>query len=280
MEHGLGLQGELADLLDRQTLDVDAVGSMRAVAATGAFEDLGEGGGVGGAHSHPALGVAVDELRNRALLDQPSTTDDDEVVGHQRDLGEEMAADEDRPPVPGEGHEHVADPAHALGIESVGRLVEDQRVRIAEQDTGEPETLAHAERVAAHLALGDGSHPDGFEHGVDPGDVDAVARGHPAKVVAPGSGGVHVAGVEERSDLVHRSIELAVLLAVEAGRAALETVEPEHAAHRRALARAVGTEEPGHPTGMDVEAEVVDGDGAAEALGDLADLDHRCRLMS
>ena len=215
------------------------------------------------------------KLVDGTLLDEPPTSDDDEVVGHQRDLGEEVAADEDRLAVAGKGDEHVADPAHAFGVEAVGRLVEDQRVGIAEQHAGEPEALAHAERVAAHLAPGDRCHADDVEHGVDTRVGDAVARRHPAQVVAPGTGGMDVAGVEQGTDLEHRPVEVAVLLAVEAGRAALEAVEAEHAPHRRALSRPVGAEKAGHPPGVDVEAEVVDGDGAAEALGDLADLDHR-----
>ena len=163
-----GLQGELADPLDRQALDVDAVGTVRPVTTTGALEDVGERRRVRRAHAHPSLGVAVDELAHRALLDQLATADDDEVVGHQRDLGEQVAADEDRAALAGEGDEDVADPAHAFGIEAVGRLVEDQRVRVTEQHAGESEALAHAERVAADLALGDRGHPDELEHGVDP----------------------------------------------------------------------------------------------------------------
>ena len=167
VQHRLGLQGDLPDLFDVEALHVDAVCPMRAVPPTGAAQDLGEGGRLRGADAHPTLGVAVDELGHRTLFDQPSATDDDEVVGHQRDLGEEVAADEDRPSLTSEGDEDVADPADALGVESVGRLVEDQRVRIPEQHPGEPEALAHAERVAAHLAFADAGHPDGLENGVD-----------------------------------------------------------------------------------------------------------------
>ena len=42
------------------------------------------------------VGVAVDELADRALLDQPAPADDDEVVGHQRHLRQQVAADEHR----------------------------------------------------------------------------------------------------------------------------------------------------------------------------------------
>src|SRR4051812_37322713 len=43
----------------------------------------------------------------------------------------------------------AAHPAHALRVEAVGGLVEDQYLRVAEQRMGEPEALAHAERVLA-----------------------------------------------------------------------------------------------------------------------------------
>ena len=49
----------------------------------------------------------------------------------------------------------VADPEHALGVEAVDRLVEDERARVAEQGRRDAEPLAHAEREAADAALGD-----------------------------------------------------------------------------------------------------------------------------
>ena len=106
-------------------------------------------------HPHPAVGVASDEVVDRGLLDQPALPDDDEVVGHQRHLAELVAADQHGAALPGEVREHVADPADAFGVEAVGGLVEDDRVRVAEQHTGEPEPLAHAQRVAAHALAGD-----------------------------------------------------------------------------------------------------------------------------
>ena len=60
---------------------------------------------------------------------------------------------EHRPPVGGERAQEVAQPAHALRVEPVGRLVEDQQLRVAEQRRREPEPLPHPERVALDAAL-------------------------------------------------------------------------------------------------------------------------------
>ncbi len=52
-------------------------------------------------------------------------------------------------------HEHVADPADPFGVETVGRFVEHDGVRITEQHTGQPEALPHAQRVRANPPVAD-----------------------------------------------------------------------------------------------------------------------------
>ena len=101
-----------------------------------------------GVRTAPTVGVALDELADRALLDQPAVPDDDEVVGHQGISDSRWLLTSTVLPCR-RGAEHVADPADALRVEPVGGLVEDDGVRVAEQHAGEPEPLAHAERVAA-----------------------------------------------------------------------------------------------------------------------------------
>ena len=64
-------------------------------------------------------------------------------------------------------------------------------------------------------------------------------------------------------------------LAVERRRAPLVGIEPDHASHRRALARPVRSEEPGHPPRSNVEAEVVDGNCLPESFRQVADFDHQ-----
>ena len=195
--------------------------------------------------------------------------------GHQRHLRQQVAADEHGRALLGEVDEDVADPADALRVEPVGRLVEDHRVRIAEHHAGEAEPLAHAERVALDPALGDVGQPDELQHLLDAPARDPVRRGEPAQVVARRPAGVHVAGVEQAADLVQRLGA--------ARRTAGRRTSPSPARTGRARACSAsscscrtrsGPRNPVTRPGHDVEAEVVDGDDLAEPLGQPSHLDH------
>ena len=270
---------QLADRLDGHLVDL---GRVRGRTGLGEPPRLAAGGTDGrhelidlrAPHVHPLRRVAIDEVVDRALLDQPAAADHDEILGHQRHLRQEVAADEHGLSQLREVDEDVADPADALRIEPVGRLVEDHRVWIAEHHAGQTEPLAHPERVPLDPPLGDVGQTDELQDLLDAPPRDPVRRGEPSQVVARRPAGVHVAGVEQAADLVQGLGERAVLLAVERRRTSLVPVEPEHASHRRALARPVRPEEPGDPAGHDVEAQVIDGDDLAEPLGQTSHLDH------
>ncbi len=135
--------------------------------------------------------------------DQPAAADDDELVGHQRHLGEQVAGDEHRPAGGREALEQLADPLDALRVEPVRGLVEDQRVRVAEQRGGEPEPLPHAEGERAGLLPRDGGQPELLEHLVDAAGRDAVGRREHPQVVAGLAGRVERLGLEQRPDLGH-----------------------------------------------------------------------------
>ena len=67
-----------------------------------------------------------------------------------------MRADQDGLPTPLAVAEDVGELPPGEGIETRGRLVEDQKVRVVQQGLGEPEALAHPLRVvrdplAGHL---------------------------------------------------------------------------------------------------------------------------------
>ena len=64
----------------------------------------------------------------------------------------------------GDERPHVAD---ARRVETVGRLVEDQQLRAAEQRGGDAEALLHAERVAPERVVGAVLQPRLLERGVD-----------------------------------------------------------------------------------------------------------------
>ena len=99
--------------------------------------------------------------------------------------------------VPGE----LAHPEHALGVEAVDRLVEDERGRVAEHGGGDTEPLAHAEREAADALAGDRLEAGQADDLVHAALRDAVGGGHGEQVVVGGAAGVHGLGVEQGADL-------------------------------------------------------------------------------
>ena len=64
--------------------------------------------------------------------------------------------------------EEVPKPADALRIEAVGRLVENEHLRVAEQRGSESEALPHPERVALDAPPPGLRQLDEGEHLVDP----------------------------------------------------------------------------------------------------------------
>ena len=103
-------------------------------------------------------------------------------------------------PSGGERAQEVAQPAHALRVEPVRRLVEDEQLGLAEQRRREAEPLAHAERVALDAAscrvleLDERSTSSTRESGTPDGAAE-----HP-QVVAPGATRVEVGRLEHRAD--------------------------------------------------------------------------------
>src|SRR6185437_12936653 len=81
---------------------------------------------------------------------------------------------QDGAPILDELAQQRAHPTHPLGVQAVGRLIQDQDLGIAEQGMGESESLAHAERVAADVpAALPLVEPDELEQLPDPPPADA-----------------------------------------------------------------------------------------------------------
>jgi hypothetical protein len=79
-----------------------------------------------------------------------------------------VAGDQHGPPLAGECAQEVAQPADALRVQAVGRLVEHEHPRVAQQGGRQAEPLAHAERVAAGAAIGRVAQRDQLEQLVRP----------------------------------------------------------------------------------------------------------------
>jgi hypothetical protein len=205
---------------------------------------------------------------------QLAGADDDEVVSEHGELADEVAGDEDAAASLGEGGQVGAQPADAVRVEAVRRLVEQQDLRFAEQRAGQREALAHAQGEAAGALVGGRLQADLGQDGRHPVQGDATERGRRAQVLSSGPARVHAACVEHRADDTGWVAQVGVGDAVVGDAAAVGAGQADHRAHRRRLAGAVGADEAGHPSSGHSEAEVVDGGAAAVGLVQVRDGDH------
>jgi hypothetical protein len=146
---------------------------------------------------HERAGVGQ-QLITAALGDDAPRADDHDPVGDGLDLPEQVRGEQHRAAAVGELAQQPAHPAHPLGVQAVGRLVEDQDLGIAEQRVRQPEALAHAQRVLAHaLARRRAIESDAPEQVLDAPRVHADGlRGHGQRL-APAAAGVLRRGVEQ-----------------------------------------------------------------------------------
>jgi hypothetical protein len=146
-------------------------------------------------------GAAGLEVGERALVDEAAAVDHDGrrptvCAASLRTWLDSRTVPARRRPRPQER----AEPADAARVEPVGRLVEDQEPRVAEEGRGQAEALAHAQRVAADPAAGGLGEPDDVE---DLGDPAARQAGHRRERVQVGAGGaarVRAAGLDVDAD--------------------------------------------------------------------------------
>ncbi len=114
----------------------------------------GQGAGEVGLAGCADVGAGgLQELGLAALGDDPAVADHDQVVGDHLDLVQQVRREQHGAALVGVVAEEVAHPADAGRVEAVGRLVEDQDLRLADQRGGDPEALPHAR--ASSCARGD-----------------------------------------------------------------------------------------------------------------------------
>ena len=199
------------------------------------------------------------------------------MLGGQGHLAHQVRGEEHGAALCGELLQQVADPLDPLGVEAVGRLVEDQDLWVGEQRRGDAEPLAHAERELPDTFPGDLLETDAVDHLVDPPPGNPVGLCQGEQVVVRRAAGVDGARLEQRADLVERRRVLAVALPVHGHRSRGRAVEPEDQPHRRRLPRPVRPEEPGDGPREHGEREAVDGPLLPVVLGQAFCLDHAPR---
>jgi hypothetical protein len=117
--------------------------------------------------------------------------------------------------------------------------------------------------------------PDQVKDPVDAALVDPVGQGQAAQVVAGAAAGMEGLGIQEGADLEEGLAVVRERPPVDQRRSCGGIVQAENHAQGRGFAGPVRAEEPRDPSGMDVKAELVHGDGLAVGLGQLPYLDAR-----
>ena len=164
--------------------------------------------------------------------------------------------------------QEAADPADALGVEAVHRLVEDQQAgrRVAPR-----RARAAGARRARSRPRGGAAASSPMSSSTSSTRPRAGCGGQPAQVVAPRRPGCEVSGVEQRADVAARRSTRSG--GRRRARAAVGRVEPQDEPHGGRLAGAVA-EEAGHAPRLDRERQSVDGEHVAVALAQVVHLDH------
>ncbi len=185
-----------------------------------------------------------------------------------------MAVDENGLALAAEAEEDIADLTAADGVYAVGRLVEEDQVRVVDHRLRQADPLGHAFGIRADLAIGGVAHVD---------DVQQLGGALPAR------GAIHLRQrAEEFDDLPPGEITGEAVVLGEVTHAAQRRLVtdglPEHRAggaggaddghddlDQGALAGAVGTEQSEDLTAADLHGDALEGvDAPLIALGDVA----------
>ena len=109
---------------------------------------------------------AAGELRRRRIGEKAAMSDDDRPAAHRLDLLEQMGRDHDRLVGPHRGDD-LAHLVFLVGVEPVGRLVEDQHLRIVQQRLRDPNAAPVALRQGLDRLVQNFGDVDHLDHPAD-----------------------------------------------------------------------------------------------------------------
>ena len=138
---------------------------------------------------------------HRRLPDEAAAVDDHDLVDGLRDLGEDVARDEDRPAPRRERAQEVAEPADPLRVETVRRLVEHEHLGVAEERRREARAAAACRASSPSRAAcpRPSCRRASRTSSTRERGMPAATRQH-AEVIPPRPTRVRVEGLEQRPD--------------------------------------------------------------------------------
>jgi hypothetical protein len=167
--------GDLADVVGGEPDDGQQGVGLLPDGLGGGCQHAAQLGGRGRADPHHGVGAAGHDLADGRVGDEPAAPDHHQVVSGVLHLAHQVAGDEHRPSLGGEVLDELADPADAVGVQPVDGLVEQHDAGVAQQGGGDPQPLAHPQRVRSGPPSGDPVQADQAEDLLDPGPGDPVA---------------------------------------------------------------------------------------------------------
>ncbi|MPN12435.1 hypothetical protein SDC9_159753 [bioreactor metagenome] len=195
------------------------------------------------------------------MIEHAALVDDPDGVRHLLDFAQQVAGHNDRQPVsPGQALDEFANLVDARGVESVGRLVQDQQFRAAEQRHRDPEPLLHPERILLRELLRCLRQTNRLQRRVDGGGRCALDPTHDVQVLPPGQMPVERGRLDQRPDARQDALRgtLRERLAEHLHPSRGGGDQAQEHLHRRGLAGAVRAEKPEHLSGTDREAHILD----------------------
>ena len=116
------------------------------------------------------------------------------------DLPQQVTGEENGLPPVRQDADDLADLPHALGIQAVGGLVEDDQLGVVEHGGGQGEALLHAQRVGAEAVSGAVRQADQLQALFDARAAHPLHRSGDAEVVASAHVGVEVGRLQGGAD--------------------------------------------------------------------------------
>ena len=147
----------------------------------------------------------------------------------------------------------AAQPVHAVGVQAVGRLVEQQQFGIRQQRGGQRQSLLHTGGIGLDPLVGAVGEADQIEHLGDPPSWDVQCPCPDRQV--PESGGARrcADAVHGHADTAGSAGKFGVLAAEHPGGAGRRPGQAEQHPQRGGLAGAVTADQPDHPAGLDAQ---------------------------
>jgi hypothetical protein len=217
--------------------------------------------------------VRLADVAQRAREAEFSRADDHHVVGGPRDLAQHVAGHDDRAPLAGQVAQRGAQPGRAARVQAVGRLVQDQHLRVAEQRRREAEALPHAERERPDRPPGRGVQAGQVEHLVHPPGRNPVRGGQDPQMVTGPPARVKAGRLQHRADHPARPGQPLVPHAADERVPGGGLDQAEDNAQGGGLPRPVRAEQAGDLPLRGGEGHVPDRGHPAEGLGQSADLE-------